>query len=141
MAGKSFAASIRAFGEKALARADDIYAESMQDVVSTAQLPIAQGGRMPVKEGHLRNSLVSELNGAEVAKGRESFTMVATELKMGDSCAVAWTAAHALRQELGFVGEDSKGRTYNQQGKHFAGSAAAQWEAFVAANAAKVSGL
>lgn len=84
---------------------------------------------------------MSELNGAEVAKGSESFTVVASDLKMGDSCAVAWTAAHALRQELGFVGEDSKARTYNQLGKHFAGSAAAQWESFVAKNAAKVLSL
>lgn len=138
MAGKSFSASIRDFGVKALEGAGDIYSESIQDVMETAQTPIAKGGRMPVKDGHLRNGLVSELNGAEVARGPESYVLVAADLKMGDGCRFAWIVAHALRQELGFVGEDSLGRSYNQEGKHFAGSAAAQFQSFVAKNAARL---
>lgn len=135
----AFAASIREFGDKALARADEVYSESIQDVMQMAQTTIPNGGRMPVDTGFLRNSLASELNGAVKGAGPESYTLVSADLKMGDSCAFSWTAAYALRQEMGFVGEDSLGRTYSQAGKHFAGSAAAEWQTIVAKWAAKAA--
>lgn len=134
----TFAAQLSAFRDKTKEQCKAVLSASVQDVIQEAQTPIAQGGRMPVLDGHLRNSLVSELNGASVAQGPESYTLVAAEIEPGDVARFGWTAAHAMRQEFGFVGEDSLGRTFNQQGKHFVEGAAANWPAIVERNVGKL---
>lgn len=138
MNGKTFTAQMQAFRDKTKEQMQAILQTSVQDLMEEAQRPIAQGGRMPVKDGHLRNSLTSELNGAELAKGPVSYMLAAASMEPSDVARFAWTAAHALRQEFGFVGEDSLGRTFNQQGKHFAEGAALQWPAIVARNVGKL---
>lgn len=134
MAGKSFTLQMQAFRDKTKAQARAVLGASVQDLLEDAQTPVAQGGRMPVDTGHLRNSLASELNGAKLAEGPESYTLVAASMDAGDVARFAWTAAHALRQHEGFVGEDSLGRSFNQQGKHWVDAAAAKWPAIVARN-------
>lgn len=134
----TFTAQMQAFRDKTKKQARAILSASVQDVIEEAQRPIAQGGRMPVDTGALRNSLVSELNGAQVAQGAEGYTLAAVGMEPGDVARFAWTAAHAKRQEFGFVGEDSMGRSFNQQGKHFVEGASAQWPAIVAKNAAQL---
>lgn len=138
MTGKSFTVQMREFAEKTKAQQRAALQASVQDVMKVAQLPVFQGGRMPVKDSHLRNSLVSELNGAQLGEGPTSYTLVADAIEPGDTARFAWTAAHALRQEFGFVGEDSLGRTFNQAGKHFAEGAALQWPQIVANNVARL---
>ena len=135
---RSFSAQISAFKDKTLAQMKAVVGASVQDVMEAAQLPEDQGGRLPVKTSFLRNSLVSELNGSKVAEGPESFTLVAAQIEPGDTARFAYTAAYALRMELGFVGQDSLGRTYNQSGRHFVEGAAAQWPAIVERNAARL---
>lgn len=137
MAG-TFTAQLGAFRDKTKAQMKAVLTESVQDVVAEAQTPVAQGGRMPVDTGFLRNSLVSELNGAQVAQGAGSYALAAEGMEPGDVARFGWTAEYALRMENGFVGEDSLGRTYNQPGRHFVEGAAAQWPAIVAANVGKL---
>lgn len=138
MARKPFAAQIAELAEKSIEQQRAVISASIQDVIEAAQLPVAQGGRMPVDTGALRNSLVSELNGSEVARGAESYTLVAAQIEPGDTARFGWTAEYSLRVEYGFVGEDSLGRTYNQQGKFFVEGAAAQWQGIVAKNAGRL---
>lgn len=135
MARKPFAAQIAELAEKTLEQQRAVMSASIQDVIEAAQLPVAQGGRMPVDTGFLRNSLVSELNGSKVAEGPESYTLVAAQIEPGDTARFGWPAEYAMRIEYGFVGEDSLGRTFNQQGKFFVEGAAAQWQEIVAKNA------
>ncbi len=112
--------------------------QSIQEVVSTAQTPKARGGRMPVDTGFLRNSLISGVNGAFGPQGEDSYVFAIAQLKLGDTSRFAWTAAYAMRMELGYSGADALGRIYEQEGNHFVGSAAAQWEDIVRKNALKV---
>lgn len=137
MAG-SFTVQMQAFRDKTKAQMRAVLGTSVQDVMEEAQLPEEDGGRIPVDTGALRNSLVSELNGAQLGQGPESYTLAASQIEPGDVARFAWVAAHALRMEHGFVGEDSAGRTYNQSGKHFVEGAAAQWPAIVARNVGKL---
>lgn len=112
--------------------------QSIQDVVRIAQTPKAKGGRMPVITSFLRNSLASGLNGAFGPPSGDSYVLTIAQLKLSDVAQFGWTAAYARRVELGFVGTDSLGRGFEQQGAFFMGSAADQWEELVRANAAKV---
>lgn len=123
---------------------------SVQEVIEEALKPEEEGGRIPVDTGFLRNSLVSELNGTTswpvthppksggYEGGSPSYALTVAEMEPGDIARFAFTAAYAARMEYGFVGEDSKGRTFNQQGRHFAESAAAQWPAIVERNIGKL---
>jgi hypothetical protein len=63
--------------------------------------------------------------------------MVAASMKAGDTATFTYTAAYARRVNSGFTGQDSLGRTYNQQGAHFVENAVDQWPALVAASVAK----
>lgn len=137
MAG-SFTVQMQAFRNKTKEQMRAVLSASVQDVIEAAQTPEAQGGRMPVNTGFLRNSLVSELNGSQVAQGPESYTLAAAQMEVGDVARFGWTAEYARRMELGFVGTDEAGRTYNQQGRHFVEGAAAQWPAIVERNAARL---
>jgi len=138
MANKSFSASVRAFAGKTAMQMRDVFAESVQDVMDTAQLPKEKGGRMPVVSSQLRNSVASGLNGSFGATGPDSYIVTLSEMELGDVARFAWTAPYARRIEFGFTGTDSLGRSYAQSGQHFVGAAAAQFPQFVATNAARI---
>lgn len=139
MAAKSFSASVEAFTGKTKRQMRDVFAESVQDVIEIAQTPKAKGGRMPVDTGNLRSSLASGLNGSFGNIGADSYAVTLTGLELGDIARFAWTADYARRMELGFNGTDSLGRTYEQSGNHFVGSAAAQWPQIVTKWAGRVN--
>lgn len=138
MAGGTFTAQLNAFRDKTVEQMRAVLSASVQDVLDEAQKPEARGGRMPVDTGFLRNSLVSELNGAQIGQGATSYLLATTAIQPGDVARFAWTAAYALRMEAGFVGEDKLGRTYNQAGRHFVEAAALQWDRIVQANIARL---
>lgn len=77
----------------------------------------------PFKTGYLRGSYFAALNQIPAGKGaigREASAAVNAVLvgmKAGDKYYMGNTAAYARRLELGFVGTDSLGRTYNQRGR------------------------
>lgn len=126
---RTFLAQIEAFSEKAKRRAGDIVRQSTQDVIADAQRTTAQGGNMPVDTGFLRNSLVSQLDGREVARGPESYVVAIAGYALGDPMRFGWIADYALLVELG-----ARGRA----GRHFAGAAAAKWSSVVRRNAGMV---
>lgn len=149
MADRSFAASIASFRDKTKAQMQAVLAESVQDVMDIAQTPVANGGRIPVDTGHLLNSVATELNGARLGGGSDkpdksgasstaAIALLVTEMQPGDVARIGWTAAHAARQHEGFVGEDSLGRTFNQEGKRWIDGAAAQWPQIVERNAKRL---
>lgn len=63
--------------------------------------------------------------------------VVALSLELGDKVYLGYQAVYAARQNFGFVGEDSLGRTYNQGGFGFVEKAAAKWPQIVDGVAAK----
>ena len=143
MAGKTFTAQLENFEKLTTQNLKYVAVEAIQDVVSaaqTAQRGITLGatsfveGKIPEgKTKTLKNSLTS--NGTE---GETSYTVALGSYDIGYTLTFAWTAPYALRMELGFTGEDSKGRTYNQEGRHFVGANARKFPEFVAARVKEV---
>jgi hypothetical protein len=74
----------------------------------------------PVKTGFLRSNWTAIRKGdAEPVAGRVSPPGVAiADAEVGDVILIINPVAYARRIEFGFVGEDSLGRYYNQQGRH-----------------------
>ena len=143
MAGKTFTAQIADFEKLTKQNLIYVATEAIQDVVSAAQTTqrgITMGatsfveGKIPEgKTKTLKNSLTS--NGTE---GETSYTVALGAYDIGDTLTFAWTAPYALRMELGFTGTDSKGRTYNQAGRHFVGANARKFPEFVAKRAKEI---
>lgn len=76
-----------------------------------------------VDTGFLRGSYFASINEppeGEGSIGRDSSAInaVAFDLKPGDTYYMGNTAVYARRVEYGFVGKDSLGRSYNQQGAY-----------------------
>lgn len=136
-----FAASIKRFEIKTKEKVEVIFKESVQEVFAIAQTPKMQGGRMPVLDGFLRNSLESRLNGTTVMTGDVSYEAAIAGFKTGDVIEGGWTREYARRQEYGFVGADSRGRVYNQAGNFFVRNAVLQWARIVQQNAQAVKDL
>lgn len=143
----TFLAQVENFRKLTLANLRYVAAESIQDVLEQAQTPQPSvkrtggtfiEGRIPVDTGELIQSLVSG-NGGGGTKGELSYTTAIAGLQIGDVLTFAWTAPYARRIESGFVGTDSAGRTFNQQGRHFVAKAAARFPEFVKARVAEVA--
>lgn len=126
MASSKFGKEVQAIAEKVKQRNLAIFRESAQRVMDLASVPEAQGGKMPVDTGFLINSGVASTSGMPGSAGRP-LSIVLLEVALGDNVFVGWTAAYALRMEYGFMGEDSLGREYSQQGKGFLRTAVQQW--------------
>ena len=62
-------------------------------------------------------------------------------LSLGDVISLGYQAIYARRQNYGFVGQDSLGRNYNQQGAHFVEHAASLWPQMVKQAEAEMSAL
>lgn len=137
----TFTVQMQAFADLTKAKLELVFKASAQDVFEIAQRPKALGGNIPVDTGFLRNSFVSGLNGSTALSGPDAFVAAIASAELGDAVFGGWTAAYARRMEYGFTGTDSRGRTYNQAGNHFALNAVQQWQQIVARNAEKARAL
>lgn len=131
MSNAKFVADVRQFGIDAEAAMLRVAKQSIQDVISIAQTPVAQGGNMPVDTGFLRNSLVSSLDGAKVGEGEIGTTLAIAGLEIGNAIQFAWTADYAIPRHYA-VGVGQGGGLWRDK-------AAQQWEQIVRTNAAKVA--
>lgn len=114
---------------------------SVQELAVEASKTIPNGGRVPVKTGNLGRSVVIDNKPPQIAEGEapaQDFALGVSKINPGDTVYIGYTAKYARRQNYGFVGQDSLGRTYNQSGFGFAEAAAAQWPQIVATQAAKL---
>lgn len=123
-------ANISKWADKIVGRMDDLIRQSAQEVFEIAQTPSAQGGRMPVDTGFLRNSLVTSLNGSTSLSGAASYVMTIAGARAGDVIFGGWGAEYAVDQEFG-----SRGRA----GKFFMRSAASEWNRIVQENARRLA--
>lgn len=122
------------WANKSEARMLAVVQTSVERVCEIAQTPIAQGGRMPVDTGTLRNSFMSSLNGQIGLSGPETYVITIGQMELGDIASFGWgglAADYAARQNYGFFGTDKLGRKYNQAGKHFLENATGQFRAIV----------
>ena len=128
---KSFSAQIAQFRDKVDKRLAFVLQHSFEQVMDIAQTPKGAGGNMPVDFGILRGSLVSYVNGGQVAKGADSYTVAIAGVEWGDEVSAFWTTAYARRMNYGFTGTDAAGRTYNQAGNFYRENAVAGWQQIV----------
>lgn len=128
----TFTAQIKAFADRTQEKIEAVVKQSAQEVFSIAQTPKAQGGRMPVDTGFLRNSLIASLNGSTVGGGADAYVLAVAGAELGDTIFAGWTANYARFMEYG---------TSKTPANFFMLSAAQQWQAIVARNAALVRNL
>ena len=121
-------ATLDQWTKKTEKRIDAVLKDATQSVVAVAQQTKAKGGRMPVDTGNLRNSLQSSVAGGASGEGKESYIMVAGNMKGGDLATFTWTAEYAAA-----VNNGNRGRP----GAHFVEGAVDQWTAIVRASTAK----
>jgi hypothetical protein len=127
---RKFVADVSKFADKTADQMLKVARQSIQDTVRIAQRTVADGGDMPVDTGFLRNSLVTELRGAQVAEGGDSYVLGLSSLELGDPFQVAWTAEYAIPRHY-MVGVGQGGGLWRDK-------AAQQWSRLVAQNAARV---
>ncbi len=128
----TFTAQIKAFADRTQEKIEAVVKQSAQEVFSIAQTPKAQGGRMPVDTGFLRNSLIASLNGSTVGGGADAYVLAVAGAELGDTIFAGWTANYARFMEYG---------TSKTPANFYMLSAAQQWQAIVARNAALVRNL
>lgn len=73
----------------------------------------------PVKTGYLRANFVATLDPQSVraAPGGSNSEAAIAQARAGDTIYIVNPVVYARRVEFGFVGEDSKGRAFNQPGR------------------------
>ena len=125
---------------------DDLVRMSVQDLGHVANTPVSNGGRLPVRTGFLRNSLVPHFSGESrppllknqgsesqrfanaqaIAGNVESAQLKLANVEAGDVIFLTWAAAYAAAVEFGLGGSPAR---------LFATSAAEQWSTIVKENA------
>lgn len=113
---KTLTFDLKHFKDKSAEAMIAIARASVEDVLEDAQRPVANGGRMPVLTGILRNSLTVDINGTGRLTGDESYILKAPELELGDIFHAEWTAEYAAPVEFGFTRELKDGRQYTRRG-------------------------
>lgn len=142
--GLSFAAQVSEWAKAEIEREEAIFHEAAQAVANEVRTPVADGGRMPLKTGNLRRSLMaSTADMPTIQEGKTEFQDNGIELviagaQLGETVYLGFQAAYAARMNYGFVGTDSLGRTYNQTGFGFVDAVAQRWPQIVTQAEAKV---
>lgn len=131
------------WGNASTAMLTALLRNSVQALAKEAATTIPNGGRVPVKTSNLSRSVIVDDKPPVVGKPGQEYTaqdlaLGVSKIVPGKDVYIGWQANYAARQNYGFVGTDSLGRTYNQSGYGFAEAAAAKWPAIVAAQAAKI---
>lgn len=128
----SYAAQIRQWNAKAKRNTRNIMRTAIQDVLSDAQTPVAQGGAMPVDTGNLRNTLASGLNGSLGPEGPDSYVLTIAQMEPGDIAKFRWTAEYARIRHY-------KPEDFGQGGGMWRDKAAAKWQQYINAAAKRFS--
>jgi len=124
-------ATLDQWTKKTEKRIDAVMKDATQSVVAVAQQTKAKGGRMPVDTGNLRNSLQSSIAGGASGEGKESYIMVAGNMKGGDLATFTWGNDDVPYARP--VNNGNRGRP----GAHFVEGAVDQWPAIVRASIVK----
>lgn len=139
---KSFAATVGAWASKSGARITAVRRRAVELLADEMTKTRPQGGRVPFDTGNLARSLLASTSGMpKTAKGPFSGSnigVITATLRADQPVWLGYQAAYARRMNSGFVGADSLGRVYNQQGNYFAEGAAQQWSELVRKAAAEI---
>lgn len=113
-----------------------VFKRAVELLADELQFGRQNGGKVPWVDGNMARSLAAELNGlvqtsaADPPPAGDPGAQIAL-LQLGDVIHLGYQAIYARRVNYGFVGEDSLGRNYNQEGAHFVEYAASVWPVMV----------
>lgn len=132
---KSFSQAVDDWVSQTEERLDAVYARSVELLGEEMAKTRNEGGRVPFLTGNLARSLLASKTGmpnvAGGPFGGSNVGLVAATLKAKETVWLGYQANYAARQNYGYVGSDSRGRVYNQQGAHFVDHAVANWSSIV----------
>ncbi len=144
----SFAAQVSEWVKQEKEREAAVLRTAAQMVANDVRIAREAGGRMPVDTGNLKNSLMASTTAMPtVDQGEKEYPdntgeieLIIADLSIGETLFLGFQAAYGPRMEYGFVGADSLGRIYNQQGFGFVAAAAQDWPQTVKRAEEKVRG-
>ena len=132
---KSFSQAIEDWVSQTEERLDAVYARSVELLGEEMAKSRNEGGRVPFLTGNLTRSLLASKSGmpnvSDGPFGGSNVGLVAATLKAKETVWLGYQAKYAARQNYGYVGSDSLGRVYNQQGAYFVDHAVANWSSIV----------
>jgi len=139
-----FAATVGEWAEDVKGAIEAIWRESIQAVEAEAQKPRGAGGRMRIKTGFLRASLMAStsmmppisptskpVDGQTYAYTGQEVSAVINGAKLGQTIFMGYTAAYAAHREYGARGQPPDA---------FVRTAAQKWPQIVAAKEAELKG-
>lgn len=133
----SFSDICGAWANETEARLEATWRRSVELLGEELTTTVKNGGRVPHKFGNLYKSLLGSTAGMPAQGGKDEkypgmdVGLFAASLNLGDTAWLGYQAGYARRQNYGFVGEDSLGRSYNQEGAHFVEYAIEMWPTIV----------
>ena len=137
MAVGLFSKNISDWVSQTVERIDAVHARSFELLGEELAKTKGEGGKLPFLTGNLARSLLASKQGMpNVADGPfagSNIGLVAATLKANETVFVGYQAKYSFRQNYGYVGADSLGRVYNQQGHYFVEGAVAKWPEIVKA--------
>jgi hypothetical protein len=131
-----FSEDVSRWVNQADAHANALLRTITMDAVNTVK------ARTPVKTGFLRSNWTAIIKGQEIpVAGRvPDPAKVIMTARVGQVIVILNPTVYARRVEYGFVGEDSAGRHYNQQGAHMVAQTMAEMPVIAARALARLNG-
>lgn len=131
----TFAQQVGSWANSSERRIRAVHKRSLEKLAMEMTRTKAEGGNVPFQSGNLYRSFVASTSGlpktsTSRSSGSNATAVIAT-LPTSSPIWFAFQAAYARRQNYGFVGADSLGRVYNQQGHYFVERAIAMWPQIV----------
>ena len=132
----TFSAQVKSFTTEAKENTGIIFSTSIKKLETEMKRNRKTGGGLtPTDTGNLiRSILVSTTAMPKVDTGAKEYATVEFIVSPSHAGKPVWIgvqAAYGPRQNYGFVGTDSLGRTYNQAGAYFVEGAGSKWVQFV----------
>lgn len=132
---KSFSESIGKWASQSKERVQAVHRRSIELLADEMTTTKGLGGRLPHQTGNLMRSLLASTDGmpktAEGPYSGSNVGAVTATLATDQPVWLGYQAIYARRRNYGFVGDDVKGRTYNEQGDYFVEYAIEMWPVIV----------
>lgn len=132
---KSFSEQVGAWASSTEKRIDAVYARSIELLAEEMSKTTKEGGKVPIDTGNLANSVQASTQSMPTTSDGpftgSNVGIITATIRASHPVWIGYQAKYSRRINNGFVGADSRGRVYNQQGAHFVESAVANWSNIV----------
>src|SRR5690554_6024411 len=128
-----FSDAVREFTVTASKNSDVVFRNSVDELYKEVIRTKLHGGNLPHDTGNLGRSVaiskhaMPRVDTEALEYDTQDNSPVVFSIDAGDTVYIGVQASYGPRMNYGFVGTDSKGRTYNQSGNHFVEKAADKW--------------